>query len=60
MMPLWWPRVCCVYCGERFSPYRRVALVLACERHATLLASDPMYAADIGEATEAPKGTGSR
>jgi hypothetical protein len=32
------------------SPYRRYRLVLACERHASLLASDPMYAADLREA----------
>jgi hypothetical protein len=55
MLPRWWPRVRCVYCGERFNPYRRYRLVLACDKHERLLASDPMYAADLGEAVPAAR-----
>lgn len=58
-LPPWWPRTECVYCGTRImSTHPNGAMykpVWACESHRRLLASDPMYAADLGEAVSAAR-----
>ncbi len=60
-LPPWWPRHRCVYCGaltrERDPENaRRPFSRLACWRHISLLASDPMQAATVGEAEQSREG----
>ena len=60
------PRTYCVYCGKRIPVYcgkrisggRLLERALACVSHRRLVASDPMYAADLGEAVPSLKGKG--
>lgn len=49
-LPVWWPRVSCVYCGARTDEpppiLRRVRWqrsLLACWRHVYLIGLDPCY-----------------
>lgn len=55
MLPLWWPRFRCVYCGRRIPTGNRSgwwarehrvrdSLWLACDRHADLVPRDPLLA----------------
>jgi hypothetical protein len=38
------PRLCCVYCGTRIPCARTLPRLLACVKHASLVAKDPNYA----------------
>jgi hypothetical protein len=50
-LPLWWPRTCCAYCGDRLPDVRSgfggsfvaFPFTLACVKHAALVKLDPRY-----------------